>query len=184
MIWNTADPYLYMRTTQDNRIIIGGRDEPFYNPVKRDKLLKKKTQQLTHDFQKIFPDVKLLRPIHMTKGGKFSSGFFSFEYQNHIVNLMLDNDELNLPMEKRVCGFAPISYIALNAAGEVYAHEDFEDDARNLIYRSLYPDHPDDEGRATGLCEKIPGLTRHQWNEKPLQPKKRPASLPISGHHK
>ena len=29
MIWNTDNPYLYLRLTQDNRIIIGGRDVRF-----------------------------------------------------------------------------------------------------------------------------------------------------------
>ena len=58
LIWNTADPYLYLRTTIDNRIILGGRDEEFYNPEKRDKLLQKKQQQLEKDFIKLFPDTK------------------------------------------------------------------------------------------------------------------------------
>ena len=55
LIWNTADPYLYLRTTDDNRILIGGRDETFYNPKKRDRLLQKKTKQLTSDINKLFP---------------------------------------------------------------------------------------------------------------------------------
>jgi glycine/D-amino acid oxidase-like deaminating enzyme len=57
MMWSTADPYLYMRTTADNRILIGGRDEEFYNPKKRDDLLKKKAKQLVKDFNKLYPDV-------------------------------------------------------------------------------------------------------------------------------
>ncbi|MBC7934773.1 MAG: FAD-binding oxidoreductase [Rhizobacter sp.] len=57
LIWNTADPYLYMRTTADKRIICGGRDEEFYNPARRDKLLKSKTRQLANDFSKLFPDI-------------------------------------------------------------------------------------------------------------------------------
>lgn len=57
MLWNTADPYLYMRKTDDNRIIIGGRDEDFYSPMKRDKLLRKKSAQLEQDFKKVFPSV-------------------------------------------------------------------------------------------------------------------------------
>lgn len=57
LIWNTANPYLYMRTTADNRIIVGGRDEEFQNPKRRDALLIKKTMQLTADFQKLFPDL-------------------------------------------------------------------------------------------------------------------------------
>lgn len=39
LIWETKDPYVYMRPTKDNRILIGGRDEPFYNPTRRDGLL-------------------------------------------------------------------------------------------------------------------------------------------------
>jgi glycine/D-amino acid oxidase-like deaminating enzyme len=58
ILWNTADPYLYMRTTSDNRILIGGRDEKFYNPTKRDKLLDKKTRLLSNDFKKLYPDVE------------------------------------------------------------------------------------------------------------------------------
>lgn len=45
-IWNTDDPYLYMRTTNDGRIIVDGRDEPFYNPAKRDRLMEKKSNKL------------------------------------------------------------------------------------------------------------------------------------------
>ncbi|RYF85747.1 MAG: FAD-binding oxidoreductase, partial [Chitinophagaceae bacterium] len=57
LLWNTADPYLYLRTTADNRILIGGRDEDFFNPHKRDKLLPAKTRSLVKDFQKLFPDL-------------------------------------------------------------------------------------------------------------------------------
>lgn len=57
LIWETARPYLYMRTTADNRIMIGGRDEPFYNPDKRDRLLHKKAHRLEADFRKKFPEI-------------------------------------------------------------------------------------------------------------------------------
>lgn len=55
LIWETARPYLYLRTTQDRRVLVGGRDEPFYSPGKRDRLLAKKTKLLAHDFDKRFP---------------------------------------------------------------------------------------------------------------------------------
>ncbi len=58
LIWNTADPYLYIRTTDDNRVLVGGRDEDFSNPVKRDNLLDRKTKQLTEDINKIFPELE------------------------------------------------------------------------------------------------------------------------------
>ncbi|QEE49993.1 FAD-binding oxidoreductase [Flavobacterium alkalisoli] len=57
LIWNTADPYLYIRTTSDNRVLVGGRDEDFSNPAKRDKLISKKTKQLTNDVNKLFPEL-------------------------------------------------------------------------------------------------------------------------------
>ena len=55
VIWNTAKPYLYLRSTNDNRIVIGGRDEEFFSHIKRDKLIPQKTKQLKKDFKKIFP---------------------------------------------------------------------------------------------------------------------------------
>ena len=57
VIWNTAKPYLYLRSTNDNRIIIGGRDEEFFSHIKRDKLIPQKTKQLQMDFKKIFPSI-------------------------------------------------------------------------------------------------------------------------------
>lgn len=57
LLWETKTPYLYLRTTSDNRILVGGRDEEFYNPEKRDELLPKKRRQLEADFQKLFPDL-------------------------------------------------------------------------------------------------------------------------------
>jgi glycine/D-amino acid oxidase-like deaminating enzyme len=60
LIWETARPYLYFRTTPDRRVLVGGRDEPFYSPGKRDKLLSKKTRLLVKDVAQRFP---LLEPL-------------------------------------------------------------------------------------------------------------------------
>ncbi len=57
LIWNTADPYLYIRTTPDNRILVGGRDDNFYDPQKRDKRLAVKSRNLVKDFKKLFMDI-------------------------------------------------------------------------------------------------------------------------------
>jgi glycine/D-amino acid oxidase-like deaminating enzyme len=57
LIWETARPYLYMRTTDDNRILVGGKDVTFYNPGKRDKITPKKAAQLKKAFEKKFPDL-------------------------------------------------------------------------------------------------------------------------------
>lgn len=55
LIWNTANPYLYLRTTDDHRMLIGGEDEDFYNPELRDQLLNKKAKILNKKFHKNFP---------------------------------------------------------------------------------------------------------------------------------
>ena len=57
LIWNTDNPYLYIRTTQDGRIIVGGRDERFYNPGKRDQLIDQKAIGLKNDFNNLFPAI-------------------------------------------------------------------------------------------------------------------------------
>ncbi len=55
LIWETAQPYLYLRTAPEGRIIMGGRDEPFRSPRLRDALLPKKTVALTEDFHRLIP---------------------------------------------------------------------------------------------------------------------------------
>jgi glycine/D-amino acid oxidase-like deaminating enzyme len=60
LIWETAQPYLYMRTTADNRIIVGGKDEPFQSPNKRDKLLARKTREIVESFKAKFPKINLV----------------------------------------------------------------------------------------------------------------------------
>lgn len=59
VIWETADPYLYLRTTADRRIIMGGYDEPFRDPVRRDRLLPAKTSLLRRRFRQLFPRITL-----------------------------------------------------------------------------------------------------------------------------
>ncbi len=54
LIWNTADPYLYARTTDDGRMLIGGEDVEFQNPEKRDKLINSKSKKLLKSFDKYF----------------------------------------------------------------------------------------------------------------------------------
>jgi glycine/D-amino acid oxidase-like deaminating enzyme len=46
IFWDSEDPYLYMRTTDDNRILVGGEDEQFKNPERRDRLIDKKQEKL------------------------------------------------------------------------------------------------------------------------------------------
>lgn len=58
LIWNTADPYLYTRSTKDKRIIVGGRDEPFVNAHTSNNLVKAKCRLLKKDIEKLFPGME------------------------------------------------------------------------------------------------------------------------------
>ena len=57
LLWDTADPYLYLRITDDHRALIGGYDEPFDGPEARDRMLKRKATALRRRFRQFFPEI-------------------------------------------------------------------------------------------------------------------------------
>ncbi|WP_157950911.1 NAD(P)/FAD-dependent oxidoreductase [Peribacillus acanthi] len=61
MIWETDRPYMYARTTKDNRIIMGGLDVKTPFPEKRESMLLRKRDILLEMIGKYFP--KLLGKI-------------------------------------------------------------------------------------------------------------------------
>lgn len=71
LVWETAEPYIYIRTDGKNRIIMGGEDEDFKNPVLRDRLLRSKTEKLEKKFRKLFPNIPF--KTEMAWCGTFSS---------------------------------------------------------------------------------------------------------------
>ena len=58
MIWETARPYLYIRTTQDHRIMVGGKDDEFSGAWKRQQQLPVKVRSLEKAFQALFPHIR------------------------------------------------------------------------------------------------------------------------------
>jgi glycine/D-amino acid oxidase-like deaminating enzyme len=78
LLWSTADPYFYARATGDNRLIIGGRDEDFFSPGKRDALIKRKRQLLVKDIGKLMPGVEFIPEFSWT--GTFGSTKDSLPY--------------------------------------------------------------------------------------------------------
>lgn len=60
LFWDTEDPYLYMRTTDDDRILVGGEDEQFKNPERRDRLIDKKQDVLLEKVSNKFEGLKLI----------------------------------------------------------------------------------------------------------------------------
>jgi glycine/D-amino acid oxidase-like deaminating enzyme len=59
LVWESARPYLYARTTSDNRIIAGGEDDPFRNPQERDKRVEKKADALLAKLRDLFPRIEM-----------------------------------------------------------------------------------------------------------------------------
>ncbi|MBP1992489.1 NAD(P)/FAD-dependent oxidoreductase [Paenibacillus eucommiae] len=55
LIWETSRPFLYIRTTTDNRIVIGGFDEQTIVPEERNRKLPRKKDQLLQEIFKLFP---------------------------------------------------------------------------------------------------------------------------------
>jgi glycine/D-amino acid oxidase-like deaminating enzyme len=54
VIWERAHPYLYLRSTADGRIIIGGEDEDFRDPAHRDALVARKAARLARRYGELF----------------------------------------------------------------------------------------------------------------------------------
>lgn len=57
LLWETARPYLYLRTTPDARVIVGGEDEPFADAERRDALIPGKAALLAERAGRLFPDI-------------------------------------------------------------------------------------------------------------------------------
>lgn len=55
LIWEASDVYLYLRTTRDGRVVVGGEDEEFSDDKKRDALIPKKIIAIRRKLEKILP---------------------------------------------------------------------------------------------------------------------------------
>jgi glycine/D-amino acid oxidase-like deaminating enzyme len=55
MIWEASDPYLYVRTTSDGRVIAGGEDDDFTDEKKRDAAIARKATAIGRKLQRLFP---------------------------------------------------------------------------------------------------------------------------------
>ena len=57
MVWESARPYLYMRSTGDGRLLVGGEDDAIDIPARRDALVERKARKLADKVAKLFPDI-------------------------------------------------------------------------------------------------------------------------------
>lgn len=71
LIWETADPYLYLRTTRDHRVVIGGKDTDYFRMEKQLAVLPKKAKALQKSFENLFPHLPL--KIDFQWAGAFAS---------------------------------------------------------------------------------------------------------------
>ena len=55
LLWETARPYLYVRTTGDRRVIVGGEDDGVDLPRRRDKRVAGKAGKLLKRLEGLFP---------------------------------------------------------------------------------------------------------------------------------
>ncbi|WNS46579.1 FAD-dependent oxidoreductase [Paenibacillus sp. MMS20-IR301] len=58
LIWETARPYLYFRTTPDGRIIAGGKDEQLTDPDRREVRVLSQSQRLLEELVALFPELQ------------------------------------------------------------------------------------------------------------------------------
>jgi glycine/D-amino acid oxidase-like deaminating enzyme len=59
LIWETARPYLYLRSTPDDRMMVGGADEDFQSAHLRDRIIPSKARALLRSVQEMFPALAL-----------------------------------------------------------------------------------------------------------------------------
>jgi glycine/D-amino acid oxidase-like deaminating enzyme len=59
LIWEAARPYLYMRTAEGGRVIVGGEDEDIVDPHQRDRMIERKTGTLLKRFSSVFPEIRI-----------------------------------------------------------------------------------------------------------------------------
>ncbi len=71
LFWNTTDPYFYMRTTTDGRLLIGGEDSNYASSIPKQKLKEKKARSLIKTLNSIMPSIDFEEDFSW--GGVFGS---------------------------------------------------------------------------------------------------------------
>lgn len=71
LVWDTDNPYFYMRTTADNRLLIGGEDSSYTSASPKQQLKEKKAKMLIKKLSRMMPDVDFEEDFSW--GGVFGS---------------------------------------------------------------------------------------------------------------
>lgn len=59
LVWETAHPYLYVRTTDDRRVIVGGEDDRFRSESARDRRARDKAVGLFTQLAELLPSLRV-----------------------------------------------------------------------------------------------------------------------------
>jgi glycine/D-amino acid oxidase-like deaminating enzyme len=70
LVWESARPYLYMRSTVDERLLIGGEDDSIDIPLRRDACVEAKAAKLLKRVAAMFPQLPL--KVAFSWAGKFA----------------------------------------------------------------------------------------------------------------
>lgn len=60
LVWNTNEPYLYARTTEDNRLLVGGEDDKYTAQSLSSKTKNKKAERLEKQLKQFVPDINFI----------------------------------------------------------------------------------------------------------------------------
>jgi glycine/D-amino acid oxidase-like deaminating enzyme len=71
VVWETARPYLYMRSTEDGRMLVGGEDDRIDIPARRDRRVDAKAGKLVKRVAVAMPQLPTLVPA-FAWGGTFA----------------------------------------------------------------------------------------------------------------
>ncbi len=71
LVWDTNDPYLYMRMSDDGRLLVGGEDSPFSQSIMQQEIKKRKAAALLRKLAKVIPGVNFIEDFNW--GGVFGT---------------------------------------------------------------------------------------------------------------
>ena len=71
LVWDTDNPYIYMRTTDDGRLLVGGEDSSTNFPFFQQKIKERKAAKLEKKIEKILPGTTFIPDFNW--GGTFGT---------------------------------------------------------------------------------------------------------------
>lgn len=71
LIWDTEDPYLYARTTDDGRLLAGGEDAAYRDTIMQQHIKERKSKKLITKITRLLPGINFIEDISW--GGVFGT---------------------------------------------------------------------------------------------------------------